>query len=93
MVTKLSLIHICDRIAQVAHSQGYKAIVTEGAKHLLAWKSPNYLYNAATEGLSLIHIWVRVGDTVYLYAINTTFERVLLTIVALKTKLCNKRML
>ena len=37
-----------DRIAQIAHSQGYKAIVTEGAKHLLAWKSPNYLYNATT---------------------------------------------
>ena len=53
-----------DRIAQVAHSQGYKAIVTEGAKHLLAWKSPNYLYNATTEGVALLMRHAELSDAI-----------------------------
>ena len=32
--------------AQLLHL-GYKAVMTEGAKHILSWKSPNYLYNSA----------------------------------------------
>ncbi len=27
---------------------GYKGVITEGAKHILGWKSPNYVYAAAT---------------------------------------------
>ena len=27
---------------------GYKGMITEGAKHILGWKSPNYVYNAAS---------------------------------------------
>lgn len=26
---------------------GYKGVITEGAKHILGWKSPNYIYSAA----------------------------------------------
>ena len=27
---------------------GYKGVMTEGAKHILGWKSPNYVYSAAS---------------------------------------------
>lgn len=27
---------------------GYKGVITEGAKHILGWKSPNYVYSAAS---------------------------------------------
>ncbi|MDE6555350.1 MAG: glycoside hydrolase family 57 protein [Duncaniella sp.] len=37
-----------DEIAPLIGSMGYKGIITEGAKHILGWKSPNYVYAAAT---------------------------------------------
>lgn len=37
-----------DEIAAMVASLGYKGIITEGAKHILGWKSPNYLYTPAT---------------------------------------------
>lgn len=36
-----------DDIALRLQKQGYKAVMTEGAKHALGWKSPNYLYSSA----------------------------------------------
>ena len=33
-----------DEIGEMVAEMGYKAILTEGAKHVLGWKSPNYLY-------------------------------------------------
>lgn len=38
----------CDEMAPMIHELGYKGCVTEGAKHILGWKSPNYVYSAAT---------------------------------------------
>ena len=35
-----------DDIAAMVASMGYKGVLTEGAKHILGWKSPNYLYNS-----------------------------------------------
>ncbi|MBP3349179.1 MAG: polysaccharide deacetylase family protein [Bacteroidaceae bacterium] len=35
-----------DEIASMIASMGYKGVITEGAKHVLGWKSPNYLYNS-----------------------------------------------
>ncbi|MDE7135501.1 MAG: glycoside hydrolase family 57 protein [Muribaculaceae bacterium] len=37
-----------DEIAPMVYSMGYKGMITEGAKHVLGWKSPNYVYSAAT---------------------------------------------
>ena len=37
-----------DEIAAMVASMGFKGIITEGAKHILGWKSPNYLYTPAT---------------------------------------------
>ncbi|MDO5036402.1 MAG: glycoside hydrolase family 57 protein [Porphyromonas sp.] len=35
-----------DEIGQILHEMGFKGVITEGAKHLLGWKSPNYLYQS-----------------------------------------------
>ena len=37
-----------DELAPLIQSMGYKGVITEGAKHILGWKSPNYVYNAAS---------------------------------------------
>lgn len=36
-----------DEIAIQLHKMGFKAVMTEGAKHILSWKSPNYVYNSS----------------------------------------------
>lgn len=41
-----SLIYSNDIGAQVA-AMGFKGMLTEGAKHILGWKSPHYIYNCA----------------------------------------------
>ncbi len=38
-----------DDIASLVYAMGYKTMLTEGAKHVLGWKSPNYLYASAVE--------------------------------------------
>jgi len=37
-----------DDIAAMVASMGFKGAITDGAKHILGWKSPNYVYNAAS---------------------------------------------
>ena len=39
----------CDEMAPQIYDMGYKGVITEGAKHILGWKSPNYVYAAATQ--------------------------------------------
>lgn len=36
-----------DAIGEMVSEMGFKAMLTEGAKHVLGWKSPNYLYSCA----------------------------------------------
>ncbi len=38
----------CDELAPQILAMGYKGVITEGAKHILGWKSPNYVYSAAS---------------------------------------------
>lgn len=33
-----------DEIGEMVADMGYKCMITEGAKHILGWKSPNYMY-------------------------------------------------
>jgi len=33
-----------DRIGEIVAEMGFKGIITEGAKHILGWKSPDFLY-------------------------------------------------
>lgn len=45
----------CDEIAPQILAMGYKGVITEGAKHILGWKSPNYIYSASeAPGLKLL---------------------------------------
>ncbi|WP_297449834.1 glycoside hydrolase family 57 protein [uncultured Alistipes sp.] len=37
-----------DRIGEIVASMGYRTMLTEGAKHILGWKSPNYVYACAS---------------------------------------------
>ena len=36
-----------DEIAIQLHEMGFKTVMTEGAKHILSWKSPNYVYSSS----------------------------------------------
>lgn len=38
----------CDDLAPQILAMGFKGCITEGAKHILGWKSPNYVYSAAS---------------------------------------------
>ncbi|MDR0750091.1 MAG: alpha-amylase [Tannerellaceae bacterium] len=44
-----------DEISDIVYDLGYHGMLTEGAKHVLGWKSPNYLYTSASKpGLKLL---------------------------------------
>ena len=44
-----------DAIGEMVHEMGFKTMLTEGAKHVLGWKSPNFVYNCAqASGLKLL---------------------------------------
>ncbi|MDR3266751.1 MAG: glycoside hydrolase family 57 protein, partial [Tannerella sp.] len=36
-----------DDISELVHEMGFRAMLTEGAKHVLGWKSPNFMYASA----------------------------------------------
>ena len=38
----------CDEMAPQIHAMGFNGCITEGAKHILGWKSPDYVYSAAS---------------------------------------------
>jgi alpha-amylase len=44
-----------DRIGDMVQNMGYKGMITEGAKQILGWKSPNFVYaNAVNPKLKLL---------------------------------------
>lgn len=44
-----------DDIAELVSEMGFKTMLTEGAKHVLGWRSPNYVYkSAAAENLNVL---------------------------------------
>jgi len=52
-----------DEIGDLVHRMGYEAMITEGAKHILGWKSPNYLYcNALNPRLKVLMRNFRFSD-------------------------------
>ncbi|HLW08856.1 MAG TPA: glycoside hydrolase family 57 protein [Fermentimonas sp.] len=38
-----------DDIADLVYEMGYSNMITEGAKHILGWKSPNYVYRSSSQ--------------------------------------------
>jgi len=54
-----------DTIGEMVAELGYKAILTEGAKHILGWKSPNYVYcNAIEPKLKVLLKNFRLSDDI-----------------------------
>jgi alpha-amylase len=43
-----------NRIAKKVSEMGYKGIITEGAKKILDWRSPNYLYEACNSDIKVL---------------------------------------
>jgi alpha-amylase len=56
-----------DQIGAWVADMGYKAMITEGAKHILGWKNPDYLYcNALNPRLKLLLRNYRLSDDISL---------------------------
>ena len=54
-----------DDIGEMVADLGYKAMLTEGAKHVLGWKSPNYLYfNALNPKLKILLKNFKLSDDI-----------------------------
>lgn len=54
-----------DHIGEMVLQMGFKAILTEGAKHILGWKSPNYMYcSARSPKLKLLLKNFRLSDDI-----------------------------
>jgi alpha-amylase len=54
-----------DGIGEMVAEMGYQVMLTEGAKHILGWKSPNYLYtNAINPKLKVLLRNFRLSDDI-----------------------------
>lgn len=54
-----------DEIGAMVADMGFKAMLTEGAKHVLGWKSPNYLYcNAINPRLKVLLRNFKLSDDI-----------------------------
>lgn len=54
-----------DEIGDMVARMGYKTMLTEGAKHVLGWKSPNYVYtNSINPKLKLLLKNFRLSDDI-----------------------------
>ena len=64
-----------DEIGNVAASMGFKGMLTEGAKQVLGWKSPHYLYNCCmAPDLKLLLRDVELSDDISLRFNNSDWE-------------------
>jgi alpha-amylase len=54
-----------DEIGAQVYQMGYKAILTEGARHVLGWKSPNFLYvNAINPRMKVLMRNFKLSDDI-----------------------------
>ncbi len=64
-----------DEIGEMVAELGYKAMLTEGAKHILGWKSPNYLYyNAFNPKLKILLKNFKLSDDIAFRFSNKAWE-------------------
>ena len=64
-----------DDIGLQAAEMGFKGMLTEGAKHVLGWKSPHYVYNCAlAPNLKLLLRDVKLSDDISLRFNNPEWE-------------------
>ena len=64
-----------DGIGLQVSQMGFKGMLSEGARHVLGWKSPNYVYNCAlAPNLKLLLRNVNFSDDISLRFSNTDWE-------------------
>ncbi|MEL7587249.1 MAG: glycoside hydrolase family 57 protein [Prolixibacteraceae bacterium] len=69
-----------DEIGAMVASMGFKAMLAEGAKHVLGWKSPNYLYcNAINPRLKVLMRNFRLSDDIAFRFSNQSWNEYPLT--------------
>jgi len=69
-----------DEIGSVISDMGYQAMLTEGAKHILGWKSPNYLYvNALNPKLKVLLRNFKLSDDIAFRFSNKSWSEYPLT--------------
>ncbi len=69
-----------DELAPQIAAMGFKGCITEGAKHILGWKSPNYVYAAASAPkLKLLLKNDKLSDDISLRFSNTSWNEYPLT--------------
>ena len=74
-VARNSSLIYTDEIGAIVASLGYKGMLTEGAKHVLGWKSPHYVYNCnLAPSLKLLLRDVNLSDDISLRFNNTEWE-------------------
>jgi alpha-amylase len=69
-----------DEIGAMVADMGFKAMVTEGARHILGWKSPNFLYvNAINQRLKVLMRNYKLSDDLAFRFSNRTWNEYPLT--------------
>ena len=64
-----------DEIGGLVADMGFKGILTEGAKHILGWKSPHYLYHCALNpNLKVLTRDYKLSDDISLRFSNPSWE-------------------
>lgn len=64
-----------DAIGEMVADMGFKTMLTEGAKHIMGWKSPNYLYtNAINPKLKLLLKNFQMSDDIAFRFSNRGWE-------------------
>ena len=64
-----------DEIGGMVSDMGFKGILTEGAKHILGWKSPHYLYHCALDpNLKVLTRDYKLSDDISLRFSNSSWE-------------------
>ncbi len=64
-----------DEIGERVARMGFKGMLTDGAKHVLGWKSPNFLYtNAINPKLKLLLKNARLSDDITLHFADKTWS-------------------
>ena len=70
----LSELLYSDEIAMQLYAQGYKAVMTEGAKHILSWKSPNYVYSSAAPKMKVLLRNANLSDELAFHFSDTAWH-------------------
>ena len=69
-----------DEIGEKVAKLGYEGMLTEGARHIMGWKSPNYLYcNAINPKLKLLLKNFKLSDDIAFRFSNSAWEEYPLT--------------